>query len=96
MPFPAMTLTNATATGDIITGPGAVTTMVKGLPVACMGDAVAGAACVGVISVSMAPNIIAKGRPVAVMTSIVNGVNPAIGIPMVTACAVTPNVNDIF
>ena len=38
MPMPVMTLANATATGDMIVGPGALTTMVKGLPVACLGD----------------------------------------------------------
>ena len=43
MPTPVATIANMTATGDVITGPGALTTMVKGLPVACIGDAVAGA-----------------------------------------------------
>ncbi len=58
MPMPVMTLANATATGDMIVGPGAVTSMVKGLPVACLGDAV--------------------------------------GVPVATVCAVTPNMNDVF
>ena len=96
MPFPVMTLTNATATGDVITGPGAPTVLVKGLPVACMGDMVTGAACVGSITVSTSPNKIMLGRPVACMTSVVVGVNSAIGVPVSTVCAVTPNVNDIF
>ena len=96
MPMPVMTIANATATGDMIVGPGALTSMVKGLPIACLGDAVAGAACVGAITGSPSPNVLAKGRPVACMTSPVSGVNPAIGIPMTTVCAVTPNVNDIF
>lgn len=96
MPMPVMTLANATATGDVIVGPGAVTVLVKGLPVACMGDAVTGAVCMGAITVSPSPNKIMKGRPVAVMTSTVVGVNPVTGIPVTTVCAITPNVNDIF
>lgn len=96
MPMPVMTIVNATATGDVIVGPGAITSMVKGLPVACLGDAVAGAVCVsGVITGTMSPNVLAKGRPVATMTSPVTGVSP-IGIPVATVCAVTPNVNDLF
>ena len=63
MPMPVMTLANATATGDMIVGPGALTSMVKGLPIACLGDAVAGPVCVsGVITASMSPNVLAKGR----------------------------------
>ncbi len=96
MAMPVMTLANATATGDVIVGPGAVTVLVKGLPVACMGDAVVGAVCTGTISVSSSPNKIMLGRPVAVMTSVVTGVNPVTGIPVTTVCAVTPNINDIF
>ena len=96
MPMPVMTLANATATGDMIVGPGAITTMVKGLPVACLGDAVAGPACVsGVITASMSPNVLAKGRPVATIGAPVTGVSP-IGIPIATVCAVTPNMNAIF
>ena len=96
MPMPVMTLANATATGDMIVGPGAVTTMVKGLPVACLGDAVAGPVCVsGVITASMSPNVLAKGRPVATIGAPVRGVSP-IGVPVATVCAVTPNMNDIF
>lgn len=96
MPFPVMTMANATATGDVIMGPGAVTVLVKGLPVACMGDAVTGGVCTGTITVSTSPNKIMKGRPVACMTSVVAGVNPVTGIPVTTVCAVTPNMNDIF
>ena len=96
MPMPVMTLANATATGDMIVGPGALTTMVKGLPVACLGDAVAGPACVsGVITASMSPNVFAKGRPVATIGAPVTGVSP-IGVPIATVCAVTPNMNAIF
>ena len=96
MPMPVMTLANATATGDMIVGPGALTTMVKGLPVACLGDVVAGPACVsGVIAASMSPNVLAKGRPVATIGAPVTGVSP-IGVPIATVCAVTPNMNAIF
>ena len=96
MPMPVMTLANATATGDVIVGPGAVTSMVKGLPVACVGDAVAGPFCTGAISGSVSPNVLAKGRPVATIAAPVTGVNPITGVPVTTVCAVTPNVNDIF
>ena len=96
MPMPVMTIANATATGDMIVGPGALTSMVKGRPIACLGDAVAGPACVsGVITASMSPNVLAKGRPVATIGAPVTGVSP-IGIPVATVCAVTPNMNDIF
>ena len=96
MPMSVMTLANATATGDMIVGPGAVTTMVKGLPVACLGDAVAGPVCVsGVITASMSPNVLAKGRPVATIGAPVTGVSP-VGVPISTVCAVTPNMNAIF
>ena len=96
MPMPVMTLANATATGDMIVGPGTITTMVKGLPVACLGDAVAGPACVsGVITASMSPNVLAKGRPVATIGAPVTGVSP-VGVPIATVCAMTPNMNDIF
>ena len=57
---------------------------------------VVGAVCTGTISVSSSPNKIMLGRPVAVMTSVVTGVNPVTGIPVTTVCAVTPNINDIF
>jgi len=95
MPAPAMTLTNLTATGDVISGPGGLTTLVKGLPVACVGDAVAGSVCTGVISGTLSKTIV-KGRPVATLGAPVTGVNPITGIPVSTVCAVTPNMNDLF
>ncbi|MDR3337965.1 MAG: hypothetical protein LBT16_12260 [Treponema sp.] len=95
MPTPVATIANLTATGDVIIGPGGITTMVKGLPVACMGDIVAGPLCVaGVIAMTTAINKLAKGRPIANLGSIVTGVSP-IGIPMSTAVLVCPNVNEI-
>jgi uncharacterized Zn-binding protein involved in type VI secretion len=95
MPTPVATIANLTATGDVIIGPGALTTMVKALPVACLGDAVAGPLCVaGVITMTTAINKLAKGRPTANLGSLVTGVTP-IGIPVSTAVLVCPNVNEI-
>jgi hypothetical protein len=95
MPTPIATIANLTATGDVIIGPGGITTMCKGLPVACMGDAVAGPLCVaGVITMTTAINKLAKGRPTANIGSMVVGVSP-IGIPVSTAVLVCPNVNVI-
>jgi uncharacterized Zn-binding protein involved in type VI secretion len=87
---PGATITNLTATGDLVVGPGAPTNLIKALPVACVGDAVAGPLCVsGVITVSTAPTVISKGRPQANLGSVVMGVSP-IGIPVATAVAVCP------
>ncbi|MDR2630380.1 MAG: hypothetical protein LBC60_05610 [Spirochaetaceae bacterium] len=95
MPTPVATIVNLTATGDVIIGPGGLTTMVKGLPCACMGDAVAGPLCVsGAITVTTALTTLAKGRPQANIGSVVAGVSP-IGVPMTTAVLVCPNVNVI-
>ncbi len=95
MPTPVATIANLTATGDVIVGPGAFTTMVKGLPCACLGDLVAGPVCVsGVITMTTAINKLAKGRPQACIGSLVAGVLP-IGIPVATAVLVCPNVNVI-
>jgi uncharacterized Zn-binding protein involved in type VI secretion len=95
MPTPVATITNLTATGDVIIGPGALTTMVKGLPVACLGDAVAGPMCVsGVITMTTAVNKLAKGRPSANIGSMVTGVS-VLGFPISTAVLVCPNVNEI-
>jgi uncharacterized Zn-binding protein involved in type VI secretion len=89
------TIANLTATGDVIIGPGAVTTMVKGLPCACLGDPVAGPVCVsGVITMTTALNKLAKGRPQANITSLVSGVS-FIGVPVATMVLVCPNVNVI-
>jgi uncharacterized Zn-binding protein involved in type VI secretion len=95
MPTPVATIANLTATGDVIIGPGGFTTMVKGLPCACLGDAVAGPLCVaGVITMSTAITTMAKGRPQANIGSIVSGAS-VIGIPVATAVLVCPNVNII-
>ncbi|MDR1030663.1 MAG: hypothetical protein LBL76_07305 [Treponema sp.] len=95
MPTPVATIANLTATGDVIIGPGGITTMVKGLPVACMGDAVAGPMCVtGAITMTTAITKLAKGRPTANIGSMVMGVVP-LGFPVATAVLVCPNVNVI-
>jgi hypothetical protein len=95
MPTPVATIVNLTATGDVIIGPGGITTMCKGLPVACMGDAVSGALCVaGVITMTTAINKLAKGRPTANLGSLVTGVS-ILGIPVSTAVLLCPNVNVI-
>ena len=95
MPTPAATIVNVTATGDVVVGPGVPTNLVNGLPEACMGDAVAGAACVGVISATTAVTHLVKGRPAACLTSMVTGVNPVTGVPMATSVVVVPNINRI-
>ena len=95
MPTPVATIANLTATGDVIIGPGGITTMVKGLPVACMGDAVAGPLCVsGVITMTTALNKLVKGRPIANLGSLVTGVSPS-GVPVSTAVMVCASVNEI-
>jgi uncharacterized Zn-binding protein involved in type VI secretion len=95
MPTPVATIANLTATGDVIVGPGALTTMVKALPVACMGDLVAGPMCVaGAITMTTAINKLAKGRPTANLGSMVMGVS-MLGFPVSTAVMVCPNINEI-
>ena len=89
MPTPAATILNTTATGDAVTGPGCPLNLVNGLPVACMGDTVAGPVCTGAITVSTAVTRLVKGRPMA------NIVNPVTGVPVATALAVCPNINRI-
>ncbi len=95
MPTPAATLLNMTATADVVTGPGMPLNLVNGLPVACMGDIVAGPMCVGAVAMSTAVTHIIKGRPIANLGSMVTGVNPIIGAPMTTAIALAPNINRI-
>ena len=92
--LPAATLTSVTATGDLVVGPGDPTYIVTCLPIACMGDAVAGPVCVGAIS-STTSMVIAMGLPVATITGMVTGVNPELGFPVETALAVTVGMNEI-
>lgn len=93
MPFPIATLTGTSATGDTVSAPGCPTVLVHGMPVACVGDAVAGAACTGTISSTSHPTMLFMGRPVASITSMVTGVNPATGAPVSTPVAVSSAVN---
>lgn len=92
---PIATLVNTTATGDIVTGPGAPTNIINGLPCACLGDAVVGPVVTGAITVTTAVTYIVKGRPVANLTSVVSGVNPITGVPMASALAICPSVNRV-
>jgi uncharacterized Zn-binding protein involved in type VI secretion len=95
MPTPVATIANLTATGDVVIGPGALITVVKGLPVACMGDAIAGPMCIsGVITMTTAMNKLALGRPMANLGSLCMGVS-MLGIPVSTAVMVCPNVTNI-
>jgi uncharacterized Zn-binding protein involved in type VI secretion len=86
MPFPAARIGDMTVTGDPITGPGAPTVMIGGMPAACVGDLVSGGVCVGSI-VMGSVTVIIMGRPAAYVTSQVVGVNPASGVPVSTVVA---------
>lgn len=86
MPFPVARLTDLTVTGDVVTAPGCPNVLVGGLPIACLGDAVSGAVCVGAIVVGNM-TVLAGGRPIARVTSSVGGANPATGVPVTTVIA---------
>ncbi len=90
--MPTATLTNASATGDVITAVGMPNRLCGGLPVACVGDMVTGPVCTGSMAISTAVTRLMGGRPVANVTTQVVGVNPITGIPVTTAIAVSPNV----
>ncbi len=94
MPFPIAVLTGHTGTGDTITAPGCSTVLVKGKPVSCLGDSVSGTACTGVVAQNPNPKVLIKGLPVAKLTAVASGVNPASGVPVETpvAVATAPNV----
>ncbi len=83
MPFPAARLTDLTATGDTITGPGVPNVLIEGMPASVMGDLVNGAACVGAITQG-SPTVLISGRPAARVTSVVTGANPITGVPVST------------
>jgi len=84
MPFPAARVSDTTATGDTIVGPGVPTVLICNLPAAVMGDQVSGNACVGAITMG-SPTVLIGGRPAARVTSQVTGVNPYTGVPVTTA-----------
>ena len=83
MGVPAARVGDITVTGDAITGPGAPTVMIGGMPAACLGDAVSGAACVGAITLGSA-TVLIGGRPAAKVGSQVTGANPVTGVPVTT------------
>ena len=92
MPAPIATITNLSGTADVIIGPGAPTILINSMPVACVGDAVAGPMCTsGVIAMSPVMNILINGRPVANMGSMISGVSP-VGVPVSTPVSVCPAV----
>jgi uncharacterized Zn-binding protein involved in type VI secretion len=84
MGTPAARLTDMTATGDPITGPGIPNVLIGGLPAAVIGDIVSGTVCVGAISVG-SPTVLISGRPAARLGSTVTGVNAVTGVPVTTA-----------
>lgn len=94
--MPTATLTNTSATGDVITAVGMPNRLCGGLPVACVGDLVTGPVCTGSMSISTAVTRLMGGRPIANVTTQVVGVNPITGIPVTTAIAVSPNVTRLI
>lgn len=82
MPMPVATLTSMSATADIVSAPGYVKSIYKGMPVSCVGDSVSGANIVGVISSTSAINKLYGGKPVVVLTSMITGSNPITGVPL--------------
>lgn len=94
--MPTATLTNTSATGDVITAVGMPNRLCGGLPIACVGDLVTGPVCTGSMSISTAVTRLMGGRPIANVTTQVVGVNPITGIPVTTAIAVSPNVTRLI
>jgi uncharacterized Zn-binding protein involved in type VI secretion len=86
MGTPAARLTDLTATGDTITGPGVPTVLIGSLAASVVGDIVAGAACDGAVTMG-SPTVLIGGRPAARVTSQVTGVNPESGAPVTTIVA---------
>ncbi len=84
--FPAARVSDMTATGDTITGPGVPTVLIENLPASVVGDLVNGAACVGSITMGSL-TVLIGGRPAARVTSVVAGANPATGVPVSTTVA---------
>lgn len=93
--MPVGTIASLTATGDVDCGPGGITIMANCLPIACMTDAVAGAVCVGMVTVTESL-ILIDCRPAATLVSDVVGVNPETGIPVTTVIAETDAVTFLY
>jgi uncharacterized Zn-binding protein involved in type VI secretion len=73
--FPAARVGDQTATGDTITGPGALTVLIGGQPAACVGDMVNGGVCTQGAIVMGSMTVLILNRPAARMTSTVTGVS---------------------
>jgi uncharacterized Zn-binding protein involved in type VI secretion len=86
MSFPAARVSDTTATGDTIAGPGVATVLIGGLPAAVVGDMVTGNACMGSITMG-SMRVLIGGRPSARVTSQVTGANPYSGVPVTTVVA---------
>lgn len=94
--LPVATLTGLTATGDCVVGPGAPNLLANGMPIACLGDAVAGAMCVGSLT-STTSMMIMDGRPAATLTSVAMGTNPAaLGAPASVPVVLSVGLNSLF
>lgn len=83
---PAARVTDLTATGDPITGPGVATVLIGGLPASVLGDLVSGPACTGAITKGSA-TVMIMGRPAVRVGDQATGANPASGAPVSTAVA---------
>ncbi len=94
--MPTATLTNATATADVVVAVGMPNRLCNGIPIACIGDMVTGAVVTGTLAVSTAVTRVMAGRPIGNITSQVVGVNPITGIPVTTAIALSPNVTRLI
>ncbi len=88
MPTPIANLGSITATGDVVTAV-YVKIIRMGTPIATLTCPVAGAALVGVITLTTAVNKIRGGLPPAVIGSLCTGVNPVLGFPMASAIGVS-------
>ncbi len=92
MSFPAARVTDMSATGDMITGPGVANVLIGGMPAAVVGDLVAGTVISGAITMGSF-TVLIGGRPAARSTSMVTGVNNQSGAPVsTTIVSGAPNV----
>mgnify|MGYP002777259314 CR=1 FL=1 len=90
--FPAARISDLTATGDTITGPGVPNVLIGGLPASVVGDLVAGPVVTSGAIVMGSFTVLISGRPAARVTSQVSGVSP-LGTPITTVVAKgAPNV----
>jgi uncharacterized Zn-binding protein involved in type VI secretion len=82
--FPAARLSDLTATGDVIAGPGVPVVLIGSLPAAVIGDMVSGPGCVGSIAMGCSLTVHIGGRPAARVTAMAAGANPLSGVPVTT------------